>query len=53
MTDPQPPETCPPGGHSWPGPATSEPRPCLCGEKTMSVEYVTSRVADDIEGGGE
>ena len=47
------PETCPPDGHRWPGQASTVPTPCLCGEKTMSVEYATSRPADDIEGGGE
>jgi hypothetical protein len=32
--------TCPPNGHSWPGPASTDRTPCLCGEKTMSVTYV-------------
>lgn len=37
-----PPTTCQGDTHAWPGEASTEPTPCVCGEKTMTVTYVDS-----------
>lgn len=46
------PGICTEDTHVWPGEMTTVPRPCECGAKTASVEYVRLP-REGVEGGTE